>query len=1814
MLPINNRKHSRIFVLVLAAVIGFSNVSQCGFIDRSIVRADDDEEARSNERTSSLYDADKDADKDADIFVAEIFPEGNGDLEQIFRPLARYKKAVLGLDAQIEPVRDLQITKDGKFDSSDIVAHSAGSLKRTLDDTSKQAYEGGESDGAQTNNKHTYRHQIFSAQNGQSLHKETLSNVNNGRRYFNAPMKISVEHQLSNDMHVGSYQNRGNGSKDVLQNEVKSQGTYEASEQSDVGISGSGSGEASGSVETESKENSTIANHGFEGELSLTWKQGKSMAGNDISNWGSTKNETELDTDDANITLGRKDKTEEGASHGEVSMGDEDSLPQHSATENSSIIMSHNDKGGTITAGNKASSAYFTGEGADARNKSSKLLGGTETSNGRGILWSKKQQNASDKQRSGSNYNEDSSTSLKMVSEINERVHLNEQPANTEGFRDLANQNVYMDSESGLWEDEQGSGLVDKHGPETNGTSIGKSRNTSTGSEYSHLNEETPADTNTSGKARNSTFFPSASKSHVAWSTVYGAGPGSQDHRYNTDILVSNGTVKDNNATLSSSNISSVQSEVTKGVVAVKDAAEKALLRVNDMESAEEDKGNPLKTNSGQFSNPQIKGNDTSKKSENSTRGEKTIGSQSNTEEGLNEIENEKNVKSNKVINEEETEEDENTELHLNESEADLSAFKENEVDSKSEREKTEMDTISTKKNMDADSKLSREEAARKIFISSVHQDEDEADDGDDVEEIDEKDRDQRRHGNYINSLRNQNQDASSNDRTKITLNFVPDNVGSRTEIRDTQYQPMQSTKGIPSWSPAQAQNGKKKQEGSGHTNETFVAKSFGSANSQKSHSGVISSKQNKSHSELKSHTNTERLGGVQTRKREKTRRKEKGKKGSKNNLNFITTMMSFKARELYKNLIYDTSKALMSKKKSQDARNRHFVMKIPMQRETKSSSGKNVVYFPNATDSVNEVQTGAAVKIDDRNKLTTRLLQLMAENDEHLMKQAAFLPIKSGKKSYQKEVVPEKLDSPHTLIEKLAELKYVDHGVHYEKEVPIPEIENSEDTSLSGPDLEKENPGKTVLQKQSKVGLAANINMDTLDGSKDEYELNDLDGKIEGELAKSEMMDRTSKETSIGTLSSVPANATFMNITESTAKAAVVPGTLSAYNAEESLEHEAGRYQGNENFTLNEDMEVGKERQLNQTMSPSEKNAQLKGGKVVEDIFATGLQGDRRPLSMWKKKPAMYFAGNSSLWKHHPVVSMDIEPLVDVFYKVNHKNLIDLVQEEDDQKIEPKDDEREGESTRVRKMRRKKTKKRKKTMAKNIRPSIGKEGSAMTTRRKKGKKNQREDHEVRAEKRKHRNRKIDTGLMKSNLNTGKIQTSLVSDNQHKVKIVTNRQKAEKRKNRKKFKQRYKHKHKKPVKGTAKFGISERLRAKSPPETPEAKNNMPYNVRYYKIEKAAKLGAVCIDGSIPGYYFREGSGDGVNKWIIHLHGGAWCYDPETCFRRSYSILGSTNHWSAENITNFFQGILSGNRETNPYFSNWNVIVQSYCDGGLFSGRRKEPLVYRGRRLYFRGRQILKALVESLKRRNIGKASDVLLSGTSAGGLAVLLQGDYLRHKLPRTASVRGLVDAGFFIDSEAEDGSNVIGNQFRGIYSIHNPKLRKKCEKARDSSSKFQCLFPQYTIEDIKLPIYFVNALYDHWQLSELQRLRCIYNNDKCNTAQRDRILNFRQDMISRLKDSIGRLPHAGLFADSCIGHGQVIVDYTWSRIRVGNSTLRDAFVDWMRDRTGAKRHVKVDCHYPCNGSCPRAMVNSCIKNFKGTSNNHRAKRNAELC
>ena len=177
------------------------------------------------------------------------------------------------------------------------------------------------------------------------------------------------------------------------------------------------------------------------------------------------------------------------------------------------------------------------------------------------------------------------------------------------------------------------------------------------------------------------------------------------------------------------------------------------------------------------------------------------------------------------------------------------------------------------------------------------------------------------------------------------------------------------------------------------------------------------------------------------------------------------------------------------------------------------------------------------------------------------------------------------------------------------------------------------------------------------------------------------------------------------------------------------------------------------------------------------------------------------------------------------------------------------------------------------------------------------------------------------------------------------------------------------------------------------------------------------------DGSQPGFYLREGAS--TDHWLIYLQGGGWVYDKPSAVSRSKGSLGSSADWPQ---TQEGSGMLSADPRTNPDLAHFNVAYFKYCDGFCFSGNNDTAMVHNGSKpVFFRGRRIVdRLLAELLRAHGLHEAKTVLLSGSSAGGLAVYMHADHvgstLRAAAPALADYRAVADAGWFPDILDVDG------------------------------------------------------------------------------------------------------------------------------------------------------------------------------------------------
>jgi hypothetical protein len=142
----------------------------------------------------------------------------------------------------------------------------------------------------------------------------------------------------------------------------------------------------------------------------------------------------------------------------------------------------------------------------------------------------------------------------------------------------------------------------------------------------------------------------------------------------------------------------------------------------------------------------------------------------------------------------------------------------------------------------------------------------------------------------------------------------------------------------------------------------------------------------------------------------------------------------------------------------------------------------------------------------------------------------------------------------------------------------------------------------------------------------------------------------------------------------------------------------------------------------------------------------------------------------------------------------------------------------------------------------------------------------------------------------------------------------------------------------------------------------------------------------------------------------------------------------------------------------------------------------------GQKLWFRGLEILRATFDSLaSTAALGDATDVILNGASAGGLATYLHADrmagYVRAANAAArhppARIVALPDSGFWPDDPLKRFAGI----FRGWFALQGnvtDGLPVRCKWARSNVTR--CLFPQYWADEIETRLFPLQSLYDPLQ------------------------------------------------------------------------------------------------------------------------------------
>jgi hypothetical protein len=347
------------------------------------------------------------------------------------------------------------------------------------------------------------------------------------------------------------------------------------------------------------------------------------------------------------------------------------------------------------------------------------------------------------------------------------------------------------------------------------------------------------------------------------------------------------------------------------------------------------------------------------------------------------------------------------------------------------------------------------------------------------------------------------------------------------------------------------------------------------------------------------------------------------------------------------------------------------------------------------------------------------------------------------------------------------------------------------------------------------------------------------------------------------------------------------------------------------------------------------------------------------------------------------------------------------------------------------------------------------------------------------------------------------------------------------------------------------------------------------------IDNALARKAVCNDGTPAGYYLAPGSGAGATTWLIHLQGGGFCYDFDSCQRREQNPTQETSMsssaWPLETVGNG-NGLMSADPVENPDFNTANRVYIRYCSSDVFSGAT-DP--YSGNPWYFRGRTILQAILDDLSNPaltptpNLGAATTVILSGGSAGGIAVFPNLDWVANYLLTrlgVSNVYGLSDAGWLMDIPPYDSDLPrFDEQLQPAYAYWQApgNLDAGCAVA-NVSQEWRCYIGQYAYPFIATPLFVYNSQYD---ADGLIKLGLTYPYDSGEMA-------YRQVYQAALVASLTQGSITPVFSPISEEHA-IAIHPPFSDLAVVNNTLQSMLGAWVFDRPGSLTTIEYRSYLP---------------------------------
>ena len=365
-----------------------------------------------------------------------------------------------------------------------------------------------------------------------------------------------------------------------------------------------------------------------------------------------------------------------------------------------------------------------------------------------------------------------------------------------------------------------------------------------------------------------------------------------------------------------------------------------------------------------------------------------------------------------------------------------------------------------------------------------------------------------------------------------------------------------------------------------------------------------------------------------------------------------------------------------------------------------------------------------------------------------------------------------------------------------------------------------------------------------------------------------------------------------------------------------------------------------------------------------------------------------------------------------------------------------------------------------------------------------------------------------------------------------------------------------------------------------------------FDTSYIEIEITDQNSkAKCMDGSNYKFLYSKGFGNGTNSFYIYFEAGGFCgdenYDPKNeeaplqlCEKRITNRLGTNKFLPLLRYFNpYISRFFTSSKYFNPIFYNWNKVYIKYCDGTLYMGNEEKPIQYKNLLFYIRGEENVKSVFNYLtKNKNLNNAKNVLVSGSSAGAIAVNIYSKYIRSLLSSKTNYKVISDSGFF----HQTNYNLI---YKNLNIMQDMMIKLKNSFHLSKTKTMIDLNPKNDFIDFIQPKTFINnyekdfdflfltSAYDSWALSRLLKIRCFFGKNvynDCNETEINMFEKYSNELIDEIENIIEKDKNGKITAWIPKGFYHMFICNSWSwnikKYGVGGYSVQSFINDWYYD------------------------------------------------